>query len=188
MVFRPGPLRRIRLADESPDERPSSKTTRFSPSTRRPECACKTGEIYHEIRGFREESGMKIYIFMIVILFLSAGSIAVAEDSFDGTKTLLCASIEAIDCTLGDQCEKGLPDVMGAPQFMRIDFAKKEIAGPKRTTAIRLMEKSDEQLTLQGSELRMGWTIVLHRATGKMTVTLAGGDQAIVIFGACTAP
>jgi hypothetical protein len=125
---------------------------------------------------------------MIAIFFLTIAFKAAAEDSFDGTKTLLCASIEAIDCTPGEPCEKGLPEEMGAPQFTRIDFAKKEIAGPKRTTGIRQLDKNDEQLTLQGYEVGMGWTIAIDRTTGKMTATLAGGEQAFVIFGVCTVP
>jgi len=119
---------------------------------------------------------------------MTIASIVAAEDSFDGTKTLLCASIEAIDCTPGEPCEKGLPEEMGAPQFMRIDFTKKEIIGPKRNTAIRQLDKNDEQLMLQGYEVGMGWTLALDRMTGKMTVTLAGGEQAFVIFGVCTVP
>ena len=131
---------------------------------------------------------MRLFAFIIATLFMTVASIAAAEDSFDGTKTLLCASIEAMDCTPGEQCEKGTPEEIGAPQFLRIDFAKKEIIGPKRTTVIQRMEKGDEQLTLQGSEVGMGWTLALDRITGKMTVTLAGGEQAFVIFGVCTVP
>ena len=131
---------------------------------------------------------MRLFTCIITVLFITVASIAAAEDSFDGTKTLLCASIEAIDCTPGEQCEKGLPEEIGAPQFLRIDFAKKEIIGPKHTTAIQRIEKGDEQLTLQGSEVGMGWTLALDRTTGKMTVTLAGGEQAFVIFGVCTVP
>jgi hypothetical protein len=123
---------------------------------------------------------------MIAAFLLTVPFIAVAEDAFDGTKTLLCATVEAHDCTPGEQCDKGLPDDIGAPQFMRIDFGKKEIIGPKRTTQIRHIEKNEEQLTLQGLELGMGWTLALDRVTGKMTVTLAGRESAFVIFGACT--
>jgi hypothetical protein len=109
-----------------------------------------------------------------------------ADEVFDGTRPLLCATIEAIDCAPGEQCERGLPEIIGAPQFMRIDFAKKEVIGPKRSSEIRLMHKNDEQLTLQGYELGMGWTLALDRNTGKMTVTFARGESAFVVFGACT--
>ena len=131
---------------------------------------------------------MRLFTCIITVLFITVASIAAAEDSFDGTKTLLCASLEAMDCTPGEQCEKGLPEEIGAPQFLRIDFAKKEITGPKRTTVIRQMDKSDEQLTLQGYEVGMGWTLALDRFTGKMTVTFSGSEQAFVIFGVCTVP
>jgi len=48
------------------------------------------------------------------------------------------------------------------------------------------MEKTDEQLTLQGFELGMVWTFVLDRTTGKIAVTLIGRGTAYVVFGACT--
>ncbi|MDA8105169.1 MAG: hypothetical protein M0Z71_07265 [Nitrospiraceae bacterium] len=123
-----------------------------------------------------------------IILFglFVAVSPAAAEDVFDGTKPLLCASIEALDCDPGVACERGIPEIMGAPQFLRIDFAKNEIAGPLRTTKIRSMEKNDAQLVLQGFEIGLGWTLAIDRFTGNMKVTFAGGDSAFIVFGACT--
>jgi hypothetical protein len=133
-----------------------------------------------------EEFMMRLFVWMIAMIFLSVPFTAAAEDAFDGTKTLLCASIEAIDCEPGEQCEQGLPDRLGAPQFMTIDFAKKEVIGPKRSTPILLMQKSNEQITLQGFELGMGWVFALDRTTGKFSATFAGHKGAFVVFGACT--
>jgi hypothetical protein len=130
---------------------------------------------------------MKSFICLVVAGLLCASFPAWAAEDFDGTKTLLCASVEAISCEPGEACEKGLPDSIGAPQFMRIDFARKVIVGPKRTADIRLMEKNDEQIMLQGYELDLGWALALDRETGKMTVTFAGRESAFVVFGACTA-
>jgi hypothetical protein len=127
-----------------------------------------------------------ISVCLFIVTLLSAVLPAGAEDMFDGTKPLLCASIEAIDCAPGEQCEKGLPEIIGAPQFMRVDFEKKQIIGPKRTAEIRLMEKNDEQIMIQGYELGMGWALALDRITGKMTVTFARAESAFVVFGACT--
>ena len=120
-----------------------------------------------------------IGLFMTV-LPASAGAVV------DGTAPLLCATVEALDCDPGEACERGIPEAMGAPDFLRIDFAKKEITGPARTTAIRSMEKGDEQIVLQGFELGMGWTLALDRATGKMRIAFAGRDSTFVIFGTCT--
>jgi hypothetical protein len=122
----------------------------------------------------------------ILIGLLVAVSPAFAGTAVDGTAPLLCASIEALDCDPGDGCERGIPEEMGAPDFLRIDFTKKEIVGPARTTAIRSMEKGDEQIVLQGFEIGMGWTLALDRASGKMRIAFAGRDSTFIVFGACT--
>ncbi len=128
---------------------------------------------------------MKILAYSIMV-GLMFGSYQAWAGDFDGTKPLLCASVEAISCEPGMPCEKDLPEVIGAPQFMRVDFSRKEIIGPKHTTVIRLMETTDDQLTLQGFELGMGWTFALDRTSGKVAVTLIGRGTAYVVFGACT--
>jgi hypothetical protein len=129
---------------------------------------------------------MRISLCIITLIFLLLSNAAAAEERFDGTKTLLCASIEAIDCVSGQPCVKDLPEIIGAPQFMKVDFDRKEIAGPKRTTPIVNMKKDDAQILLQGTELNMGWVFVLDRITGKFSTTLAGGGGVFVFFGACT--
>jgi hypothetical protein len=130
---------------------------------------------------------MRLFIFMFAAFMLAASGAAAADSMFDGTKPLICASREVVDCTPGETCDKGLPEEMGAPVFLTIDFAKKVITGPKRTSRITLIEKTDAQITLYGFEIGMGWTTVIDRETGRMTATLAGKDQAFIIFGACTA-
>ncbi len=129
---------------------------------------------------------MKIFSGLILFFLVMAVSPALAQDVFDGGKPLLCSSIEVLDCNPGFTCEKGIPQDMGAPQFLRIDFAKNEIAGPLKTTKIRSMEKDDEQIVLQGYEIGMGWTLAIDRSSGNMRITFAGGDSTFIIFGACT--
>ena len=110
---------------------------------------------------------------------------ALAED-FDGSKPLICAPVQAMDCVRGDDCSSGLPEDVGAPAFMRLDFAKKSVTGPARVSEIMLLEKSEGQLLLQGREGGFGWTIALDSENGQMTVTLASRKGAFVLFGACT--
>jgi hypothetical protein len=107
---------------------------------------------------------------------------------FDGSKTLICATVDAHACDPGEVCLRGLPDSIGIPQFMRIDFAKKTIAGPKRTTEIRYTDKSADQVLLQGTERGYAWTIVLDTNDGSMTLTLVNREDAFVAFGYCTPP
>jgi hypothetical protein len=131
---------------------------------------------------------MKIIASLILFGLFVVVSPAFAGDVFDGTKPLLCASIEALDCDPGMPCDRGIPETMGAPQFLRIDFAKNEIGGPLRTTKIRSMEKDDDQIVLQGFEIGLGWTLAIDRDTGNMRITFAGGNVSIIVFGACMAP
>ena len=90
---------------------------------------------------------------------------------FDGSKALICATVEAHACGLGEVCLRDLPDGFGVPQFMRINFANKTIAGPKRSTEIRSIEKGSDQLLMQGNELGYGWTIVLDQDRGDVDDT-----------------
>jgi len=129
---------------------------------------------------------MKIIAGLILFGLLVAVSPVFADDVFDGKKPLLCASIEALDCDPGTPCERGIPETMGAPQFLRIDFAKNEIAGPLSTTNIRSMEKDEGQIVLQGYETGLGWTLAIDRVTGNARITFAGSDAAFIIFAACT--
>ena len=124
-------------------------------------------------------------------LFLCAAAIflsikAASAGDFDGSKKLLCATTDAMDCMSGQECIKGRPGDIGAPKFLSIDFAQKAVAGPKRTTAIASMEKGDDQIVLQGNELGFGWTLALDQESGDMIVTLVNRDGAFVLFGSCT--
>jgi hypothetical protein len=119
---------------------------------------------------------------------LGLGTAPALAGEFDGSRVLICAPVQAFDCAAGEDCAKGLPDEVGAPPFMRIDVPNKAVIGPKRTSSILFVDKSDTQLLLQGTELGYAWGIVVDQETGRMTATLANRENAIVLFGACTVP
>jgi hypothetical protein len=128
---------------------------------------------------------MTRFLHMVAALvLLMVGTVSAGD--FDGSKLLICATVEAIDCAPGEECTKGRPDDIGAPQFLRIDFAQQVIVGPKRTTPIRSMDTSDNQILLQGTELGYGWTLALDQDSGMMTVTLVNREGGVVLFGSCT--
>jgi hypothetical protein len=128
---------------------------------------------------------MRRFLHMVAALAVLTAGTASAGD-FDGSKLLICAPVEAIDCAAGEECTKGRPDDVGAPNFLRIDFAQKVIVGPKQTTPIRFMDTSDGQILLQGTELGYGWTLALDQDSGTMTATLVNREGAFVLFGSCT--
>jgi hypothetical protein len=121
----------------------------------------------------------------LATLVLTASSVSTAAD-FDGSKMIICAPVEAMDCTPGAVCQRGVPNDIGAPAFIRIDFGKKLVIGPKRSTAITSIEKSESQVLLQGNEFDYGWSIAVDQQGGQMSATLTNRDGAYVLFGACT--
>jgi hypothetical protein len=105
---------------------------------------------------------------------------------FDGSRELICATMEALDCSPGQECLRGLPHDMGAPTFMRIDFERKVVIGPERTSPVTQMETGRGQLLLQGQERGFGWVIAIDQAQGHMTLSLTDRTGAVILFGACT--
>ena len=127
----------------------------------------------------------KMFCRAVVAALCSTAALSVAAD-FDGSKALICATLEAHDCDAGDTCQRGLPETVGAPQFLRIDFAKKQILGPQRSTPIRLFDGGKEQVLIQGTEMGFGWTMALDSTSGKLNATLVNRDGVFVVFGTCT--
>jgi hypothetical protein len=121
------------------------------------------------------------------IVLALAGQSVFAEN-FDGSKPLICATVEANGCAADEVCTKGSPGALGAPAFLRVNVAKKEVSGPQRTTPIKSIETTDQQLLLMGTELGMGWTIAIERETGAMSATMVSRDGAFVLFGNCMSP
>jgi hypothetical protein len=120
----------------------------------------------------------------MVLALITCG--AASAGDFDGSKLLICAPVEAMDCAAGEDCLKERPEDIGLPNFLRIDFAQKAIVGPKQTSPILFMDTSDIQLLLQGKEHGYGWTLALDQENGAMTITLVNREGAVVLFGSCT--
>ena len=128
--------------------------------------------------------------FAAQISLFSAGASAL-----DTSKTILCASLEVLECVDGGDCEAVLAEEVGAPTFMRINVKKKEInASVERPpTRIDHIEEVEDRIVLQGVEDGRedeidgaGWTISIDKSTARMVATVAVDQAAIIIFGACT--
>jgi hypothetical protein len=117
---------------------------------------------------------------------LSWSAVQSLAADFDGSRALICANLNASDCGPGQACVRTRPDDIGAPVFMRIDFENKSIVGPKRTTPIASLDKSGNQLLLQGTELGYAWSVALDTGSGRLAATLVDREGVFVLFGACT--
>ena len=123
-------------------------------------------------------------------MVLFASGTAVAEEAYDGTSNFICATQGVMACVDGAICSKGQARDFDMPDFMMVDFKGKAIRafydGDKEaTSAIKNMESSGTQLILQGVENDHGWSVAVHRESGRMSVGVAGSEVSFTLFGAC---
>jgi hypothetical protein len=128
---------------------------------------------------------------VITVLPASAGD-------FDGSKPLLGAVIDVVECAPGGECEQVMAEEIDIPRFIRINFDEKTISataksGVVRSTQIKRMEHIDGKLILQGAEdgvegVRdgLGWSMAIAEDTGRFVLTASGDQVGFVVFGAFT--
>jgi hypothetical protein len=126
---------------------------------------------------------MKRYVMAGLGMALAA---AAGAADFDGSRKLICAPVQVMDCIAGDGCEKGIPAEFGAPAFMRVDVQGKKVSGPKVQSDILGVERSEKQMLLNGRELGYGWVMAIDAKSGEMTLSLTNRLGAFVMFGNCT--
>jgi hypothetical protein len=126
-----------------------------------------------------------------LLVFASAGTAA----QFDGSKPLLCASVEIKSCVPGTGCRAETVETINGPQFLDIDFDQKQITGARAlanpvSTRIEQIRRDEENIVLNGVDGRLAWNLAIATETGKMMLTAIRTAEAepiaIVIFGACT--
>ena len=113
---------------------------------------------------------------------------AASPSTFDGSRPLLCRADRGHDCTPGAYDCKVLeapqPD---KPALFHIDFAKKEIRSPFRTTVLTVTHTTDnsESLVLQGADQLLAWSALINKSTGALTVSIADRQGSYVVFARC---
>jgi hypothetical protein len=131
-----------------------------------------------------------------ILIFCGAviSSASVAAEQFDGSNDLICAAIDVVACTElnNPYCSQGQASSYDLPEFMTIDFKKKEIhaveeSGIEEVSPIRNIAKTDDSLILQGDENERAWSAVINRETGHMALSVSGNEISFIVFGACTA-
>jgi hypothetical protein len=130
-------------------------------------------------------------IAICLVLGLGLLPYAHAAATYDGSVPLICALIEVMDCAPGAECQRGAPESVNLPQFVKLNFTEKtlsttEAAQRQQTTPIKQLEQFDGSMILQGVEGGRAWSIIIANETGKMSATVADDQAGFVIFGACT--
>lgn len=110
------------------------------------------------------------------------------------SKPMICAFSTGFDCNKEDGCQKTSPEAAGLPVFIAVDPANRkvsaaggEMTGDRRETAIRGIYEAEGKIFLQGIE-RRGWSAVMNKETGLITVAASSDNEAIVFFGQCMNP
>jgi hypothetical protein len=114
-----------------------------------------------------------------------AAAPALAAD-FDGSKPLICSSIEAHDCGLGITCERAIAEDLNVPQFIRLDFTAKTMSARGRSSNMQSYTRSSGMLIVQGVENSRAFSITISEQTGKLVGAIAADEEGFMIFGACT--
>jgi hypothetical protein len=110
----------------------------------------------------------------------------------DSKQPFICATLEIFACDAGFDCERETAVSVDAPQFLRISMEDKNIvatrpSGEAVNAPIEFARQTDQRLYLQGVVNKLGWSINVSIASGKMTLVAADDVSGYVIFGACTA-
>ncbi|MGF1594709.1 MAG: hypothetical protein ACFCUW_15615 [Kiloniellaceae bacterium] len=123
--------------------------------------------------------------------------VSVLAGEFDGSSPMLCALSEVMECAPGQDCQRILPEEVGAPDFFLVDVTAKSVQGlgsHTRTSVIRSVTLIYEKLILQGADdglegVRdgLGWSAAIAQDSGRFVLSASGDRVAFVVFGACAA-
>jgi hypothetical protein len=142
----------------------------------------------------------KAKIYGLTLMIICMFSLPVLAGDFDGSKPLICAVMDIVECQPGGKCQQVTAEDVGIPHFLKINFKEKKISathpdGSKKITEIENFEKIDGKIIIQGAEdgiegVRdgVGWSLAIAEETGKTVLTASGDEVGFVIFGACTLP
>ena len=129
---------------------------------------------------------------MILAALLSAMTAqSAAAASYGEKEPFTCAPIRIVSCLPSGDCEPETAETVNVPQFLRFDVARREIKGKRPdgallTAAIDTVRHNEENMTLQGMEGQIMWSVMIDGDSGEMILLAGGKKAAFVAFGACT--
>lgn len=103
---------------------------------------------------------------------------------------LVCAIATGVECDAALDCRPPMPE-QPPPSFLHIDLEARTITllAPEErrgeTTKIQAVERSDDQTVLSGIETDRGWSIVVEKTSGQMTLSVTSPGAGFLVFGTC---
>ena len=126
---------------------------------------------------------------LVSLAWLAFAAGGARAEGLDASKPLVCSLAEAAECDGVAACTDVTLEQIDLPPIWRVDFAAKQLASQdgQRTSPIAAVETLDTALVLQGQQNGRGWTLVVERATGHLSVSAADVEGVYVLAGSCTA-
>jgi len=120
---------------------------------------------------------------------------SVVAANFDGSEPLICSFGHIVECDIGSQCRVVSHESVDAPDFVKLDFRKKQIVSTTAGEDSPALDINVTDLTthliVQGTQGSgqgdaLGFSLSIDKATGQLAAAGAGENAGFVIFGACT--
>ena len=138
---------------------------------------------------------MNIWRRQVLTFVVGLFSATVATADFDGSKQLLCSFGQVTECDAGEVCREVSHESVDAPDFVELDFRKKQIvsitAGQSSQADEMTVTDLGGFLIVQGTQGSgqgdsLGYSLSIEQATGRLVAAGAGENAGFIIFGACT--
>lgn len=130
---------------------------------------------------------MNRLIQILILLSFAFYSFSVFANDFDGSKPLVCAIVEVLDCGVRGDCEHVDPEFVNLPNIFKVNIKNKEMGSGERTTAIDHISNGEGVTIMQGTseDKSKAYSILLSQNTGKFTGSVAAYDYGFILFGSC---
>jgi hypothetical protein len=90
-------------------------------------------------------------------------------------------------CAPLDGCSRGEASNTNLDRFLEVDVVNKMVTGieSNRSSPIHHVSSDGGQLVLQGHQNARGWSATIAENSDELTITAAGENLSITVFGAC---
>jgi hypothetical protein len=137
-----------------------------------------------------EVNSMKALSLLLPAVLAILPAVTCAAADFDGSKPLLCATIDVSSCAPGQDCGRESAQSVNAPQFFTVDVGKQMVSAAgteaqSRTSKIEHVAHQSGLMLLSGFDGDEAWTATIGESDGKLTYAVVGDRMAVVAFGAC---
>lgn len=130
---------------------------------------------------------MNRLIQILILLSFAFCSSSVFANDFDGSKPLVCAIVEVLDCGIQGDCEHVDPEFVNLPNIFKVNIKNKEMSNGERKTSIEHVSTDEGVTIMQGAseDKSKAYSLLLSQNTGKFTGSVAAYDYGFILFGSC---